>query len=48
MAGSTHVAEFIVFRFFSGAGSYMFVAAPPVRTPFIDPSWGAWPLAKDD
>jgi hypothetical protein len=29
MAGSIHVAEFIVFRFFSGAASYMLVAAPP-------------------
>ncbi|KIW69737.1 hypothetical protein PV04_05595 [Phialophora macrospora] len=30
MAGSTNVGEFIVFRFFSGAGSWMSVAAAPL------------------
>ncbi|OAP61905.1 hypothetical protein AYL99_04108 [Fonsecaea erecta] len=30
MAGSTNVGEFIVFRFFSGAGSWMSIAAAPL------------------
>jgi hypothetical protein len=31
MAGSTHVAEFIAFRFISGAGAFMMLASVPVR-----------------
>ncbi|KAH0847812.1 hypothetical protein AYO21_04018 [Fonsecaea monophora] len=38
MAGSTNVAEFIVFRFFSGAGAYMFVAAPPLMMSELVPA----------
>jgi len=43
MAGSTHVAEFIVFRFFALAGAWMSAAASPVRDScdmfwFIPPS----------
>ena len=31
MAGSTHIAEFLAFRFVSGAGAFMSLAAIPVR-----------------
>lgn len=31
MSGSTHIAEFLAFRFVSGAGSFMALAAIPVR-----------------
>jgi len=39
MAGSTHVAEFIVFRFVSGLGTFMMLAAVPVSraAPFKSP-----------
>lgn len=30
MAGSTHIAEFIAFRFVSGAGAFILLAAIPV------------------
>lgn len=30
LAGSTHVAEFIVFRFIAGAGAFSILAAVPV------------------
>jgi hypothetical protein len=30
LAGSTHVAEFIVFRFVAGAGAFTMLAAVPV------------------
>ncbi|CAK7237540.1 hypothetical protein SEUCBS140593_010003 [Sporothrix eucalyptigena] len=38
MAGSTHIAEFIVFRFVSGAGAYMLAAGPPLLMSELVPS----------
>jgi hypothetical protein len=31
LAGSTHIAVFITFRFIAGAGAFMILAAVPVR-----------------
>ena len=33
LAGSTHIAEFIAFRFVAGAGAFSILAAVPVSLP---------------
>jgi hypothetical protein len=34
LAGSVHIAMFLVFRFIAGAGAFMVLAAVPVRVFF--------------